>query len=415
MRTSALLLPLPLLFLGCTRDTPGFCNADASCAGLQFCLLPAHECTLPTALALLSGSQQVPPTPSEGEGTLRVLIDESSGKLTYFLSHNLASAPKAAHIHAGAPGKSSTAVVFPLLVASGASETLPIDADRIEVLRQGGYYADLHTDDFPDGELRAQIWPLGAGSAALPGIALGTVLSGLTEGPPNPSTARGQATVTLNEATGAISFNATHNLQSPVTGIHIHRGRFNVNGPHIVDLPTSSESPHSGTVGRDQIKPDQAAIYTLLLKSNLAYLNYHTMAFTGGEMRGQLLWTRAVPFYTVLDGKQEVPPVTTTAQGQLACYLNEEHTALTFRLTHTAGGVTEAGIYKPAQGGAPQRVCKLGDGSDKAQGTCTVKLGGAAGDLLADDLLGGKLFVNLLTTQNPGGELRGALVVPQAP
>ena len=123
---------------------------------------------------------------------------------------------------------------------------------------------------------------------------LAATLAGDQEVPPNSSTASGTATITnYNPATKTFDLSVTVTDLNPasVTGFHIHRGAFGVNGPVIVDFSAGPLVP-AGTgftfnaVGvslNAANRQDEAA-----LLSGTTYFNVHTAAFPAGIIRGQL-------------------------------------------------------------------------------------------------------------------------------
>ena len=130
----------------------------AFCASLEL----AHA---QTALVVrLDSAQEVPPTSSTagGAGTLTLNADNT---VSYDISYSgLAADFLAAHIHGPAGPGTNAPVVFPLTnVAtnnrSGALRgTVPaLTASQVADLTNGLLYANIHTPDFPDGEIRGQI------------------------------------------------------------------------------------------------------------------------------------------------------------------------------------------------------------------------------------------------------------------
>jgi Cu/Zn superoxide dismutase len=434
------LLGALLLGTGCLRDTPGYCDTHEQCGATEFCSLPEHACmegarpvrcttnkdcgedqicVQPTCLSALaradlSGNQQVPPTCSLSEGTLLLAKDATSNNLFYSLMHNVPEA-MVVDIHEGRVEEGGP-VVFTLSAASGTLDRVAISVDQEAQLRAGGYYVDIHSATFKTGELRGQLWPLGA--AAGPGVTeLFAVLSGQQQAPPNTSKATGTATVTYDAQTGAVSYAANHTLDGGVSGIHIHRGAFNVNGAHLFDLPTTSDKAFNGVLTREQA---QTGVYGALLRSGVTYFNIHTVNRPGGELRGQLLpyqkspLSFALPFNVLLEGKQVVPPVNTAAQGVAQFFLSKDRMVLTYRLEHKAQGVVSAHIHRALSGMNGPEVCALAGGRDGGQGVCPIKTAGGVADLVLSELLRpeGGYYVDIHTGANPGGELRGQLIVP---
>lgn len=108
-------------------------------------------------------------------------------------------------------------------------------------------------------------------------------LDGVSETPSTGSSATGTATFTFNPTTYELS--GTVNFTGLVaTASHIHTGAIGVAGPVTIALggsnPTSPISL-SATVLTAQQQND--------LLSGLFYVNVHSAAFPGGEIRGQLV------------------------------------------------------------------------------------------------------------------------------
>lgn len=106
-------------------------------------------------------------------------------------------------------------------------------------------------------------------------------LNGASEVPANNSTATGSATLTFNKTTKIFSITVTHNIASPTNG-HIHIGAVGVSGSPVFAF-TSFASPINFT------SIALTAAQESDLMANLYYVNIHTAAFPGGELRGQLI------------------------------------------------------------------------------------------------------------------------------
>lgn len=112
-------------------------------------------------------------------------------------------------------------------------------------------------------------------------VSFTATLNGTSEVPPNTSTATGTATLSYNKTTKVFTLNATY-TGITLTDAHVHVGAVGVDGPVVFPL-TSITSPISYT------SPALTAAQEADLLGNLYYLNLHTAAFTGGEIRGQLI------------------------------------------------------------------------------------------------------------------------------
>jgi hypothetical protein len=134
--------------------------------------------------------------------------------------------------------------------------------------------------------------------------ALPTVFTAALLGPnerptPNTSTATGSATVTINESAQSITYTVTVNNLTTVVAAHIHTGRSDAAGPVVVNLlPTApAAGPFSGTLTSGTATMTNIATgvpvtfnsLVSLIRNGDAYVNVHTSAFPGGEVRGQLI------------------------------------------------------------------------------------------------------------------------------
>jgi hypothetical protein len=113
-------------------------------------------------------------------------------------------------------------------------------------------------------------------------VSFDATLNGASEVPPNSTTmATGTATLSYNKTTKIFTLYVTYSGLTPTDG-HVHIGAVGVDGPVVFPL-TSLTSPISFT------SPALTAAQETDLLSNLYYVNLHTTAFPGGEIRGQLI------------------------------------------------------------------------------------------------------------------------------
>ncbi|MBA3725279.1 MAG: CHRD domain-containing protein [Armatimonadetes bacterium] len=113
---------------------------------------------------MLDGSQEVPPNGSPGTGVTTGSYDDITNMLMIVVvADNLTSNVTAAHIHNGEVGVAGP-VMFPLTGATGSTTYNSNDmftfddAQEIEFLA-GRVYVNIHTVEFPGGEIRGQINP----------------------------------------------------------------------------------------------------------------------------------------------------------------------------------------------------------------------------------------------------------------
>ena len=106
-------------------------------------------------------------------------------------------------------------------------------------------------------------------------------LDGSQEVPPSGSAATGEGTFTYNLLTNQLTWNIAHDLNmGSATAAHIHSGAAGTNGPVEVGLDHTANP----MVGSATLSGAQQG----LLVNGLLYINIHTSAFPGGEIRGQI-------------------------------------------------------------------------------------------------------------------------------
>lgn len=121
------------------------------------------------------------------------------------------------------------------------------------------------------------------------------VLTPEAEVPPASGDGSGTASVTISDDGTSISYEVTYDGLSGTAGAaHIHYGAADVAGPVIIPLEVG-DSPFSGTFSEadyaapsDTTAPQTWADALEAIRAGDTYVNVHTEAFPGGEIRGQL-------------------------------------------------------------------------------------------------------------------------------
>jgi hypothetical protein len=130
---------------------------------------------------VLEGAQQVPAAVTAASGRGTATYEASTRQLTLNLSYSgLSSAETMAHIHGPAVRGVNAGVLIFLSAGSPKNDVVILSPAQESDLFAGRLYVNIHTLNFPDGELRAQIDNVGAvGSPRLTGISTrGQVLTG---------------------------------------------------------------------------------------------------------------------------------------------------------------------------------------------------------------------------------------------
>ncbi len=275
MRLSVLVMALAAIaVVGCSDDDEEVIDkfvAELSASGE---IPPAYPATL---TANMVGGAEVPAVTTGMTGIATLTPGVNS--LAYSITLTNATAVISAHIHDGAPGENGD-VLSPLftgpttgdtagLLVAGTISTLPPAMASWDAyftkIRNGDAYANVHTTAHSGGEIRAQSNIVGNARFELNGAAV-------------------QYEIKVYNALGVIS-------------AHIHAGDETVaNGPVQVALYNNAggsalingtlvsgefdESDITGEMTFDELVE--------AMKDGDVYVNVHTLAFTGGAMRGQV-------------------------------------------------------------------------------------------------------------------------------
>ncbi len=110
--------------------------------------------------ARLDGSQQVPPVTTSARGTGEFKVDTVHNTVDFEIKYQgLSSAEIASHIHGFAAAGSNAGVLFPLPLGAEKKGTWTYTEDQEAGILGGLTYVNVHSENFPDGEIRGQILP----------------------------------------------------------------------------------------------------------------------------------------------------------------------------------------------------------------------------------------------------------------
>jgi uncharacterized protein (DUF1800 family) len=132
-----------------------------------------------TYVATLNGASEVPPeiTSATGSSTVILSPDETSALVSLSFA-NLSSPQTAAHIHGPAdPGNNAPGILLDLDQPLGQISNMlwvftPVGGltvqDQVNALKTGRLYANVHTANFPSGEIRGWLFVVDDGSEDIP-------------------------------------------------------------------------------------------------------------------------------------------------------------------------------------------------------------------------------------------------------
>ncbi len=232
----------------------------------------------------LSGANEVPANASTAKGTVIVRFNTETNQLELNGNYEgLSAAITASHIHNAAAG-SNGPVIVSLTNSAGTFGDLNATATLTDLqetaLLSGNMYVNVHNSSFPGGEIRTQLIPGTSGETQYSQV----LITGLQEVPANASTATGTAVIMVDKITGQTYVTgAFTGLSANVSNAHLHQAAVGTNGGVV--MPLTFEGTTQGVVSGSQVlTPTQVEAYL----NGLLYINIHSTAFPGGEIRAQL-------------------------------------------------------------------------------------------------------------------------------
>jgi glucose/arabinose dehydrogenase/plastocyanin len=363
-------------------------------------------------MADLSGAAERPnpvSTPGRGSGIFLLV----GNKLTFDLDYaNLKTNATLAHIHGPAGLNAPANVMVDLAPFNGGSFSsngtmggvVTLNADQLAALLDGLTYVNIHSGLHPGGEIRGQILPR---STAIP---LTASLSGAAERPDpidTPATGTGSFALEGN----ILHFNVRYQgLKAVANNAHIH-------GPAPASEPAGvliglvpfngGAFGTNGTLSGSVVLSDA---HRALILEGRTYVNIHSGAHGGGEIRGQILPS---VMHTVLLGASERPAsVHTSGRGRGSLLLAGDQLSMNLTYRGLSAAAAAAHIHGPASTSGFANVLvnleSLNGGAFGSAGSFagTVSLNAAQLSALADALT----YINVHTGTHTGGEIRGQVI-----
>lgn len=129
--------------------------------------------------AILSGAEEVPPRPTAANGRAQIYVD--GDLISYAIEVDDITSITAAHIHSGAPGVNGSIRLFLYPIVQGTTVPQVTTTDKgilveatvpssnvsgvtyqelLNQMRNNGAYVNVHSVQFPGGEMRGTIRPL---------------------------------------------------------------------------------------------------------------------------------------------------------------------------------------------------------------------------------------------------------------
>jgi hypothetical protein len=268
-------------------------------------------------------------------------------------------------------------------------------------------------------------WRYGAGVFA-------AQLSGAQEVPAVDTAASGTAVFFIGEDGNTLSYQLSVNNLTDAVAAHIHLGQPGESGDVVAPLFAGDPTTLNGTLAAGTLTDDDLTgtlegstvkdLIREILNGN-AYVNVHTSAHAGGEIRGQLAISPSATLRATLSGAAEDPAIDTAATGYAVFTMSADGQSLEFELgVEGAQNVVAAHIHLGQPGDMGPVIVPLFSGGPTsedgilAMGTLTSAdfvndlEGSSMADLLTE-MLSGNTYVNVHTQANPMGEIRGQVLL----
>lgn len=196
-------------------------------------------------------------------------------------------------------------------------------------------------------------------------------------------------------------------LTAKATIAHFHSGRRGQAGGVVSDITSAINKDSSGFVSSSWTGITSAQADSLL--SGAIYLNIHTTAFPGGEIRAQVNPAMGTGYSLSLSGANQNPVINTPARGAGYAVLWSDST-LRYRMTFSGltGPVTNSHFHLGAAGVAGP----VAQGIDFKATDNTLSGSWKLSTTALDNVRGERYYVNVHTAANPSGEIRAQVRPP---
>jgi hypothetical protein len=354
--------------------------------------------------ARLTGSEETPPVPTQAVGLASFALNATRDTMCIEVTVQHLSGPITnAHIHEGAFGVPGPPVIPLLNFVNGNRISAVITGNSlsdsvIAKFLNGMYYINVHTAAHPNGEIRGQIM-------LETETMLTASLNGLQVVPPVSTNGYGLAVFRLYQNLKEVIVQAKFiGLNDSIIGISLNNGALGTLGPEISVLD-------SGISGSDLfIELDPDTFISNLLSGNV-YISVKTTGNPAGEIRGQVVMDNRLSFDMHLDAMQETPPTTSAATGVGYVKISNTFDTLWYDIVFDSLTVMPptAAHFHTGPAGVPGPPVIDITSSIIGNRISGMVVSPAVNDTFVNQALMGNIYVNIHSTTNPNGEIRGQL------
>ncbi len=359
--------------------------------------------------AELTGAKEVPAVNSDGKGIASIIYTSNTNVMEInLLATNLSGPIKGIHIHKGDAGVSGPVVED--LTAKLVENTIMVKikaGSYINDLRNGNLYINIHTDANPNGEIRGQITKIN-------GLHFDAWMTDKQEVPSVDNNTIGLVMGFVSSTLDNLSYSMLiDNPSTSLSAAHIHQSKLGTSGSVVVDLHDDLKGQYASN---DAIAVDKPLLDSYL--SGNLYFNVHSSTYPAGEVRGQIYRVARDGYAYDLCQKQETSPVSNagdaSGSGMFAFNRDYDEAHMMVVASKLGSAFQGAHIHNGPLGEAGPVVFDL---TDKwAKGGAFFYYEDGVTPILADLIQKGNAYVNVHTTNNPNGEIRGQITtLPECP
>lgn len=379
--------------------------------------------------AQLSGSNEANPVTTAAYGTITANLNGNelsvSGTFNNLSSDLATDIAGGAHLHTGMAGESGS-VAFALTANvnadnrsgsfSESENTFTLSNEQVSTLKARGMYVNIHSENYTAGELRAQLLPQSDAYYR-------TNLTGAFEVPAVQTKAGGALVLEVRGdslfVSGTFSGLEGDFDASVAGGSHIHTAPAGSNGGIALSLNADVSSDlKSGTYSASENAFLLTAEQKTALMNRNFYVNIHTTTYGSGELRGQVVPAATTTLYASLSGSAEVPSVNSTGNGAVILELREGQLTASGSFADlssdfdasVAGGAHLHTGHSGENGGVAFSLTSVTE-ADLRSGTFSASANSfTLTEAQVESLTDRNFYVNIHTSNNQGGELRGQVM-----
>jgi hypothetical protein len=242
--------------------------------------------------ATIDAAQETTGSTSPATGTAMMIYDVATNRFDLTVTiNNLTNTIAASHIHEAAVGVAGPVVTGlgaeAVYIRNGTTVTLsfvdiPYGGTPLTLLRNGAYF-NVHSAQFPGGEVRGQL-------IAQPKH-LVAILTPQQASASSTATSYGAAMITYDPGTNKIWTRIDiYNFTNTFSNSHYHEAPVGAAGPVVHGLGGASVYTKVGPSSYHAVFANQTYLGdTFKLLQGGAYLNVHSNVAPGGEIRGQVM------------------------------------------------------------------------------------------------------------------------------